>query len=310
MSCAGPRLETMETEAVTLRVDPRDTELVALSSQVSEAEQVPARALHLQLLLHLPRLAGRDGTVAPRAVTDEAVRLARVLSSRYARRPDWSSPPTALLQVTDLELRRANVETARIVLENFHYLGSYRPDSDHFAGVIRSDPERIAAFLSLSRLDVLPLAEVLPTGVDASSTAVLSRVFAFDWAPANGISFLFGQLFNRLRRERLDLRLLLTYVNPNLGFTGASYRASNWVPFAFEDGTRYAYLNGAYVTDRLLERVFGTADSTLLQRRLGTEIVFSTMPLRPLEVYAYPLDSHLRRTLATRSPVTVARGTS
>ena len=56
---------------------------------------------------------------------------------------------------------------------------------------------------------------------------MISRVFAFDWAPRKLIS----DLLARTERSHLavheDVRILLTYLNPSMGFTGASYRAAN-----------------------------------------------------------------------------------
>ena len=89
-------------------------------------------------------------------------------------------------------------------------------------------------------------------------------------------------------------KILLTYVNPNLGFTGASYEASNWVYFAREENTRYSYLDGYYVTDRVLESKFGTANPTKLKCIYGKRFESTTMPLLALDLYAYFLEKATR----------------
>jgi hypothetical protein len=59
-----------------------------------------------------------------------------------------------------------------------------------------------------------------------------------------------ARLARQLRARGRAPRLLLTYRNPNVGFTGASYRAGNWILWARERGTRYSYLDRQYITDR------------------------------------------------------------
>jgi hypothetical protein len=141
----------------------------------------------------------------------------------------------------------------------------------------------------------------------AADVAVLARVYAFDWAPANTLSFLMSQLMRSLRRRSDPPRMILTYLNPNVGFTGASYRAANWVLWGHEADTRYAYLDGRYVTDRELTRRFGSAEPSVLDSHLSGRIAFSRMALSPLDVYAYPIDTGLRDPLTHSEPVNLSR---
>jgi hypothetical protein len=62
----------------------------------------------------------------------------------------------------------------------------------------------------------------------------------------------------------------VTYVNPNMMFTGSSYRASGWQQIGTEPGTRYRYLADRYTTDRELARQFGAHDDETYQRLLGS----------------------------------------
>jgi hypothetical protein len=76
---------------------------------------------------------------------------------------------------------------------------------------------------------------------------------------------------------------LLTYLNPNLGFTGVSYGASNWTHFV-EVPARYAYLAGNYVTYRNL-----TSLPAARRRDLG----YSQYQLAPLKILRYQLRTKL-----------------
>ena len=115
------------------------------------------------------------------------------------------------------------------------------------------------------------------------------------WSPQNTLSYVMAKAIRLLRSEATCPQILLTYVNPNVGFDGASYRAANWTLYGLERGTRYAYLDSVYVTDRELTAQFGTSDAGMLTELLGDHIAFSIMNLRPLEMYGYALDHRLRR---------------
>ncbi len=59
--------------------------------------------------------------------------------------------------------------------------------------------------------------------------------------------------------------LLTTAVDPNLGFTGASYRAANWQRWISVQPRPYLYLDYRYVSPRQLRERFGTANLTELR---------------------------------------------
>jgi hypothetical protein len=295
--------------ATLLRVEPDSPDLVAVAARAAEEYEVPENEVLVRLLLQLPCAADHRGFVERSVAARESQRLARDLSVTTAEYVSWRRPPAhGAPGLEDLLLRRIDEATARIVLERFHYLRSFRRGSDHFGGVYLDDgSERLAALLTVSPLDIHTMAEHLPSGVGPADVRVLARVFAFDWSPRNALSFLMSRLVNSLRQRPNPPRLLLTYVNPNVGFTGASYRAANWVIWGREHETRYAYLDGSYITDRELVARCGTSDPAQLVASVGNAVSFSRMPLRPLDIYAYPVDPGLRDELERREPLHLHR---
>ena len=91
----------------------------------------------------------------------------------------------------------------------------------------------------------------------------------------------------------------MTYVNPNMGFCGSSYRASGWALLGEKRGTRYRYLDERYATDRALASAFGPHDDWGFVELLGDRFTSSVMSLAPLLVFWRPLTS----TRAGRSAV-------
>ena len=280
-----------------------------MAARAAEEYRVPQHEVLVRLLLQLPCSADPQGFMERSVAVSESVRLARDLSIATAKYASWQQPPTqGVPKLEEVALRRIDEVRARIVLECFHYLRSFRTGSDHFGGIcIDGRTERLAALLTVSPLDIRTMAERLPPGVDPADTRVLARVFAFEWSPRNALSFLMSRLVSQLRQRPDPPRLLLTYVNPNVGFTGASYRAANWMLWGREHETRYAYFDGNYITDRELVARFGSADPTHLSAALGDTINFSRMPLRPLDVYAYPVDPALRDALEDQEPLEFQR---
>ena len=294
---AGANARSMSTTPAPLATPSVDLAIAT----VATALEVSVRALRLQTLLHLPRLACAN-SIDVASARREAERLALQLRTRVAPVSDFAAaPPQPPTSVHDLRFAPADEEIARLVEERFHYLASFRADAAPF-GVYADD--KLAALVSVSPLDLAPLIAALPAGVEAKDVRVISRVFAFDWAPANTITYLLARVVRQLSKEE-GTRLLLTYLNPNLGFTGASYRAANWTLYAHEHGTRYAYLDCDYITDRRLQDRFGSANPIRLRAQLGERITFSRLPLVPLELYASFADRRLRR--ASRAPLEVRR---
>lgn len=164
-------------------------------------------------------------------------------------------------------------DMARIVHERFHYLQSFRA-GQHF-GLYLSGESRLAALATVSQMDVMRLRHYLPQG-QHSRAFLLSRVFAFPWAPRNSLSFLLSSVVRELRERGTEV--LLTWVNPNLCFRGSSYRAANW-SLAGTEPVIYRYLNGAYITAR---QMYGL-------QLPSSRISFSQSALAPLEVWRYIL---------------------
>ena len=95
---------------------------------------------------------------------------------------------------------------AKVVLENFHYLRSYRYESQHF-GLLWEDQgqSRLMAMATLSPFDLSHLEPLIVGKAEPSEVTVLSRVFAFDWAPRNTISYLLSRLIHQIDDPNVEL---------------------------------------------------------------------------------------------------------
>jgi hypothetical protein len=223
--------------------------------------------------LGLPRIADREGII-PLATADHLLeQLVQELPAADEWRvgEDVSSPRT-------LAFREVGQDEAAVVMQRFHYLRS--PRSDALAYGLCTDSGKLVAICTTSPIDVPYLRDLLlEHGRRPDRARVVSRVFAFEDAPKNTISYLLARV---IRAERhLGISDYLTYVNPNLGFLGCSYRASGWQLLGHEPGTKYRYLDSSYISDRRLAALFGNFDDATYTARLGGRFGVSRLPLAP-----------------------------
>jgi hypothetical protein len=190
----------------------------------------------------------------------------------------------------EYELRPVADEIAQSIHVAFHYIGYYHHGLH--LGLFPSSQQSSGwplTLLTFSELDMVSARRLLPADVEASEVAVLSRVYASPKAPPNAFSYSFRRSVPLLREQHPRLQLIMTYLNPNVGFTGASYRASNWNFLAADSHLTYPYLDDQYVTTRELIRRFGTGEKTELMRNLGGRLTWSQLPLEPLQLFSYRL---------------------
>jgi hypothetical protein len=107
----------------------------------------------------------------------------------------------------------------------------------------------------------------------------VSRLYSIDSAPDNAISSLLSKTRNYVRRNMSSVELLVTAVDPNLGFTGCSYRAANWQQWMTVKARPYLYESGRYVSPRQLRERFGTSKLTELQANYPGRFAKSTVRL-------------------------------
>ncbi|HEY0616333.1 MAG TPA: hypothetical protein VGD15_02050 [Kribbella sp.] len=229
------------------------------------------RALTVRTLLHLPRVARYNGSVGRRQIDTELRRSAACLRADQAK--IRSLIPTNKFPLQDLRFVEYDAREAAAIFSHLHYLRSARPGSRNYALV---DPVNglPVSLCSVSPLEWMRVGRQLQTqfGVPLERVWDVSRVYSFDVAPSNAISFLLAKVRNVFRTELRDVDLLTTAVDPNLGFTGSSYRAANWHRWMSIQARPYLYVDRLYASPRQLRQRFGTANLIELQARHGAVV--------------------------------------
>jgi hypothetical protein len=92
-------------------------------------------------------------------------------------------------------------------------------------------------------------------------------MYSVDGSPQNAISSLLSKVRAYLRRNVPSVDVLVTAVDPNLGFTGCSYRAANWQEWITVKARPYFYEDSQYVSPRQLRERYGTSSHIELRAR-------------------------------------------
>jgi hypothetical protein len=238
-----------------------------LVSAAAREADVDPRALSVRALLQLPRVATPGGWVSRTQLERELSHSGRLLRKDMAAVrhliPDSKFPLNELIFAEDF-----NAVTADLLFSSLHYLRSARPGSRNFALV---DPisRRPVTICSVSPFEWKKVGNHLNAQFGISQQAILdvSRVYSNNVAPYNAISFLLSKVRNSLRCSDRNINLLVTTVDPNLGFTGSSYRAAGWQHWLTVQPRPYLYHDRRYASPRQLQQRFGTSNLTELRER-------------------------------------------
>jgi hypothetical protein len=268
----------------------------ALVCSTARGLDVEPRALAVRSLLHLPRVASNNGSMTRRDVLREVMTSADQLrrDTRAARR----NVPREKFALQDLVFEKIDSSRALPILTLLHYLRSVRPGSMYFALV---DPiDRLPVTIcSLSPLQWKCVENQVRSQFAIPPQRVwdLTRVYSTDNAPRNTISLLLSKVRIYVRHN-MSADLLLTAVDPNLGFTGRSYRAANWQQWMSIRARPYLYEGGRYVSPRQLREKYGTASLSELQAEYPGRFQHSKVRLLDSMIYCSNVNGNTTVVLA------------
>jgi hypothetical protein len=253
--------------------------------ETAQRREVEPRALGVRALLHLPRVATETGQLTLTQIQVELESSAGQLRVDQAKL-HWLAPRGAF-RLKDLRFV-ADYPSARAdpIFTHLHYLRSPRAGALNYALV---DPVfgRPVSVCSVSPLQWRRVGRQLAGQFGTSMDAVrdVSRVYSFDTAPPNVISYLLARVRDDVRRRFPHVQLLSTAVDPNLGFTGASYLAANWKRWMTIKARPYMYHRDRYISPRQLRTEFGTTNVDLLRLTHGETIRVSNTPLLDSSIF-------------------------
>jgi len=195
--------------------------------------------------------------------------------------------PAEPFSLTELLFEEIHDHRADLLFQSLHYLRSARKGSLNFA-LVDPKEKRPVSLVSLSPLEWACVKNEIcgRTRLLPETVWEVSRMYSVDDAPTNSISYLLGKVRIHLRqRSGCSIELLATTVDPNLGFTGSSYRAANWQHWMSVKARPYIYEWGTYVTPRQLREWYGTSNVSMLKSKYPGR--FEQSRVRLLDSYVY-----------------------
>jgi hypothetical protein len=246
-----------------------------------------------RLMMHLPRLADQAGNVDAKILEAEAHRLAEAEERQQQLREDWSSLPEPV-DVKKVSFSPLDEENAIFIFGSLHFLRSYRADAEYFA-IRDSSTGRLLSCCGVAAFRWPAPRDTLANKLQISSDEILDlcRMYTLPGSPRNSVSKLLALAVRHLRRTT-SAKILTTVVDPNLGFTGSSYRASNWSLVGLIEHPPFRYYKESFRTAGQLVEEFGSMDPAVLLKVLRDEYQMSDYPLQMSQLYAYPLNDVTR----------------
>lgn len=237
-------------------------------------------------------------------IEEELVRRADELRADQARVRDLI-PTDRFDRTSDLVFKEKYEESeANEIFANLHYLKSARQGSKNFALL---DPvhRRPVSVCSVSPLQWKPVARQLEGRfhIPRENVWEVSRMYTFDVAPDNVVSFLLSRVREVMRRDVPRVALMTTALDPNVGFNGNSYRGANWHEWMTVEARPYIYLDGNYVSLRQLRVRFGTADPERISAEYGIEVTTSAARLRPSSIFCCRINGPTESALGVLTPL-------
>jgi len=188
----------------------RETNYVILSNIAAKHGIGENELLHRSLQL-LPRLSGNE-LWDRNVVSKEIERIARLMKKVKRKYKHLLEPPQKPVNLGELSFREVPKNLASTVNRNFHYIGYNRSKSIYLGFFLdrEMDRGRLVSMITLSPFDLEHIRPFLPEGISSENVLVVSRIYAFDWAPKNCISFMMGRMYRWLKRNKPRIKLLLT----------------------------------------------------------------------------------------------------
>ena len=117
----------------------------------------------------------------------------------------------------------------------------------------------------------------------------LVRLFSFDWAGKNMESYCIGKSIKYIKKYHKDVKILVSFADPEQGHDGIIYQATNWLYCGKSQPDEWYIVDGEKIHPRSMVAKYGTRGETKL-KQLGVN--FKRKKLHGKHRYIYILGSN------------------
>tara|TARA_Y100000310_G_scaffold311675_1_gene358169 strand:+ start:992 stop:1669 length:678 start_codon:yes stop_codon:yes gene_type:complete len=201
----------------------------------------------------------------------------------------WDGDPTSevemdILDKNEVEMQKIPSNLAKSIIMKHHYSHAF-PASELCLG-----------FYVKKKLNA-----VVVYGQSASSTMKdslpgkyweLVRLFSFDWAGKNMESYCIGQSIKYIKRNHKNIKILVSFADPEQGHFGKIYQATNWLYSGVSIEDIWYIIDDKKVHPRTMNQRYGTRSKDKLEK-LGVE--YEIKKLHGKHRYLYLMGSKKER---------------
>lgn len=172
----------------------------------------------------------------------------------------------------DYVVRTCPIEMVRSICKTKHYLKRVPSILAHYGLYYRND-----MLLGVITFGIPPNQHLMQVCGDNYKRSVLelNRLWCYDEAPRNSESFLIAQSIKLLKKERPEIKILISFADTREGHLGYIYQASNWYFAGWSvPGGGSIMINGEEYHAKSLNNKYGTSNIKKLKRILKTQNIF------------------------------------
>ncbi len=179
-----------------------------------------------------------------------------------------------------------DASTINPLMSEYHFLGYGRTDSCHLGMRYDDRDDGLSAAATFSPWDLAHATPILDKfAIRPKEVLVLSRLLSVPGAQRLTLSQFIAQLNIWIRREMPEIKMIVTYCNPNAGHYGTVYRGANFRPLLAEKHSFIPFLRHEYVSPRKCKELYDQYGASVCRSLLQPSAV---KPI-PLLIYYYPL---------------------
>lgn len=217
---------------------------------------LPTGYLKTQVALHLPRFSLKEiminNKINEHLMEAECSRLGEQIKTKIKSLPEnFTQIVTDKREETILFHKNGNIFEIKpggrkhevlfslvdssvgvLIQTKLHYLSNYRVDTVYHYGLFRKGESFPFSYLAVSFLDRKYILDVIPFEANFKDIMVITRLYNINNSPRNSASLLLSLTRSEIKSKHRNVKALVTSVNPNVLFTGSSFKSAAFDLFA------------------------------------------------------------------------------
>lgn len=175
------------------------------------------------------------------------------------------------LQKEHYTVKECPIETVREICREKHYLKRVPHIMAHY-GLYKGE-----LLLGIITFGIPPSPYLMKICGEEYKSAVLelNRLWCYDEAPRNSESYLISQGLKMLKKDKPEIKVIVSFADTRQGHLGYIYQATNWNFTGYSiPGGGSILIDGQEYHPKNLNNKYGTSDLNKLKEILGTQNIF------------------------------------